>query len=43
MDLTAVVPALMQGIAQEVGVDFNELKAIVAGGEHQVNLKPFPG
>ena len=41
MDLTAVVPALMQGVAQEVGVDLNELKAILVGDEHQVDLKPF--
>ena len=26
MDLTVVVPALMRGIAQEVGVEVNELK-----------------
>ena len=41
MDLTAVVPALMQGIAQEVGVDLNELKVILVGDETQVDLEPF--
>ena len=41
MDLTAVVPALMYGIAQELGVDVNELKVILVGDEHQVDLKPF--
>ena len=41
MDLTAAVPALMHGIAQEVGVDLNELKVILVGDEHQVDLKPF--
>ena len=41
MDLTAVVPALMHGIAQEGGVDVNELKVILVGDEHQVDLKPF--
>ena len=45
MDLTAVArqlaPALMYGIAQEVGVDVNELKVILVGDESQVDLKPF--
>ena len=41
MDLTAVVPDLMRGIAQEVGVDVSELKVILVGDEHQVDLKPF--
>ena len=41
MDLTAVVPALMHGIAQEAGVGLNELKVILAGDEHQVGLKAF--
>ena len=31
----------MHGIAQEVGVDLNELKVILVGDEHQVDLKPF--
>ena len=33
----------MHGIAQEdlVGVDVNELKVILVGGENQVDLKPF--
>ena len=41
MDLTAVVPALMHGIAQEVGVEVNEQKVILVGDETQVDLKPF--
>ena len=41
MDLTAAVSALTHGIAQEVRVDLNELKVILVGDEHQVNLKPF--
>ena len=31
MDLVAVLPALMEGIAQEVGVDVNELKGSCRG------------
>ena len=31
----------MHAIAQEVGVDVNELKVILVGDEHQVDLKPF--
>ena len=41
MDLTAVLPALMEGIAQEVGVDMNELKVILVGDETQLAVKPF--
>ena len=41
MDLTAGVPALLQGIAQEVGVDVSELKIILVGEEHQLDLKTF--
>ena len=41
MDLTAVLPALMEGIAQEVGVDVNELKVVLAGDETQLDVKPF--
>ena len=41
MDLTMVVPALMHGIAQEVGVEMTELKVILVGDETQVDLKPF--
>ena len=41
MDLTAVVPALKHGIAQEVGVDVSELKVILVGDEGQFDLKPF--
>ena len=41
MDLTAVVPALVHGIAQEVGVEMNELKVILVGDETQLDLKPF--
>ena len=41
MDLTAVVPALMEGIAQEVGVDMNELKVVLVGDETQLDVKPF--
>ena len=33
MDLTAVVPALMHGIAQEVEVDVSELKVILVADE----------
>ena len=33
MDLTAVLPALIEGTAQEVGVDMNELKMILVGDE----------
>ena len=39
MDLTAVVPALMHGIGQEVEVDVSELKVILVGGEDQLDLK----
>ena len=35
------VPALMHGIAQEVGVEVNEMKVILVGDETQVDLKPF--
>ena len=41
MDLTAVLPALMEGIAQEVGVDMGDLKVILVGDETQVDVKPF--
>ena len=41
MDLTLVVPALTHGIAQEVGVEVNELKVILVGDETQVDWKPF--
>ena len=41
MDLTAVLPALMEGIAQEVGVDMNELKVVLVGDETQLDVKPF--
>ena len=41
MDLTAALPALMEGIAQEVGVDMNELKVVLVGGETQLDVKPF--
>ena len=41
MDLTAVVPALMEGIAQEVGVPVSEFKVILVGDETQLDLKPF--
>ena len=41
MDLTAVLLALMEGIAQEVGVDINELKVVFAGDETQLDVKPF--
>ena len=37
MDLTAVLPALMEGIAQEVGVDVNDLKVIHVGDETQLD------
>ena len=35
MDLTAVLPALMEGIDQEVGVDINELKVYIEIGLKQ--------
>ena len=41
MDLTAVVPALMEGIAQEVGVEMKEVKVILVGDETQIDVKPF--
>ena len=41
MDLTAVLPALMEGIAQEVGVDVNELQVVLVGDETQLDVKPF--
>ena len=41
MDLTAVVPALLECIAQEVGVEVNELKVILVGDETQIDVKPF--
>ena len=41
MDLTTALPAVMQGIAQEVRVDVSELKVIVVGDESQLDLKPF--
>ena len=39
MDLTAVLPALMEGIAQEVGADVNELKVVLVGDETQLDVK----
>ena len=41
MDLTAVVPPLVHGIAQEVGVEVKELKVILVGDKTQLDLKPF--
>ena len=41
MDLTAILPALMEGIAQEVGVGINDLKVILVGDETQLDVKPF--
>ena len=41
MDLAAVLPALMEGIAQEIGVDMNELKVVLVGDETQLDVKPF--
>ena len=41
MDLTGVLPALMEGIAQEVGVDMNELKVVLVWDETQLDVKPF--
>ena len=38
MDLTDVLPALVEGIAQEVGVDMGELKIILAGDEAQLDV-----
>ena len=40
MHLTAVLPALMEGIAQEAGVDVNGLKVVLAGDETQLDVKP---
>ena len=36
-----MVPALMRGTAQEVGVDISELKVILVGDEGQFDLRPF--
>ena len=41
MDLTALVQALMEGLAKEVGVAMSELKVILVGDETQPDLKPF--
>ena len=41
MDLTAVLPALMAGIAQDVGVEMGELKVILVGDETLLDVKPF--
>ena len=41
MDLTAVLPVLMEGIAPEVGVDMGDLKVILVGDETQLDVKPF--
>ena len=41
MDLTSVVSALMQGIANEVGVDLAEMKVILIGDEGQFDPKLF--
>ena len=41
MDLTAVLPALMEGIAQEVRVDMGDLKVILVVDETQLDVKPF--
>ena len=41
MDLTAILPALMEGIAQEVGVDMGDIKVILVGEETQLDVKPF--
>ena len=41
MDLTAVLPALMESIDQEVGVDMGEHKVILVGDETQLDVKPF--
>ena len=43
MDLTAVVPALMQGIALEVGAEVNELKVILVGDETMIGNQPASG
>ena len=40
-ELTQVVPALMNGVAQEVGVDPEELKLILVGNDGQFDVKPF--
>ena len=40
MDLTAVLPALLEGIAQEVGVDVGDLKVILVGDETQLDVNP---
>ena len=37
MDLTAVLAALMEGIAEEVRVEFGELKLILVGDETGVS------
>ena len=36
-----VVPALMHGVAQQVGVDLNEMMVILVGDEHQVEMSTF--
>ena len=38
--LTAGLPALMEGIAQEARVDLSELKVILVGDETQLDVKP---
>ena len=41
VDLTAVLPVVMEGVAQEVGVVMGDLKAILVGDETQLDVKPF--
>ena len=43
MDLTQVIPVLLSGIAQEVGVEPTELKLVLVGDEHQFDTKLLSG
>ena len=41
MDLTTVLPALMQVVAQQASLDMNELKVVLVGDETHFDPKPF--
>ena len=41
MDLMQVIPVLLSGIAQEVGLEPTELKLVLVADEGQYDPKPF--
>ena len=41
MDWASVVPALLDGIDQELGLEAKEVKFVLVANQHQIDPKPF--